>query len=380
MAIIALLISILLPGLSRAREAAKRSVCLTNLKSISTSSHIYATDDDNNQSIPVHHKFVCGAAPGHPAGVSCPQPYNNATTRLWVGAYEWGGKAGVGIKQSHIIPGATGVHRSRYGTKAGFGPASRPLNAYIYKGGFTDYLRTNSLDGMVLDTQMDLQQFRCPADDGPGSLPANSHSLSWINEKDSSYDHFGTSYTANIFMTFVAWSPSSNPMRIAQPVMSNSPYLRPSSRVVTPSRTIYYEENLGRFAWAAAPDPCPTAAGLNIGTKGIKGWHGKNWAFTRGFMDAHAEYQTVVERWQSPVDGVPQNDYHYRWERLTSYPSLPVDAPGPLPSDWNKIKCSVVRGDGWQKDTLPDQPIKTHIASHAFDSYSRVELAEAIEP
>ncbi|NLX15008.1 MAG: prepilin-type N-terminal cleavage/methylation domain-containing protein, partial [Phycisphaerales bacterium] len=44
-AIIALLISILLPSLSRAREAARRTVCLTNLRSITQASLLYAETD-----------------------------------------------------------------------------------------------------------------------------------------------------------------------------------------------------------------------------------------------------------------------------------------------------------------------------------------------
>jgi prepilin-type N-terminal cleavage/methylation domain-containing protein len=44
-AIIALLISILLPSLSRARELAKRSVCASNLSGIGKGQHIYANDN-----------------------------------------------------------------------------------------------------------------------------------------------------------------------------------------------------------------------------------------------------------------------------------------------------------------------------------------------
>ena len=42
--IIALLVSILLPALGKAREMAKRSVCLNNLRSLGTACHIYATE------------------------------------------------------------------------------------------------------------------------------------------------------------------------------------------------------------------------------------------------------------------------------------------------------------------------------------------------
>jgi prepilin-type N-terminal cleavage/methylation domain-containing protein len=44
-AIIALLISILLPSLSRARELSKRTVCMANLRGIGQAFYIYAQDD-----------------------------------------------------------------------------------------------------------------------------------------------------------------------------------------------------------------------------------------------------------------------------------------------------------------------------------------------
>ena len=46
-AIIALLVSILLPTLSRAKELTKRTICGTNLKGIGSSAFIYASDSDD---------------------------------------------------------------------------------------------------------------------------------------------------------------------------------------------------------------------------------------------------------------------------------------------------------------------------------------------
>jgi prepilin-type N-terminal cleavage/methylation domain-containing protein len=58
-AIIALLISILLPSLSRARELAKRAVCSANLRGIGQSQHIYA--NDNAESFPTETHTPPGA-------------------------------------------------------------------------------------------------------------------------------------------------------------------------------------------------------------------------------------------------------------------------------------------------------------------------------
>jgi prepilin-type N-terminal cleavage/methylation domain-containing protein len=53
-AIIALLISILLPSLSRARELAKRAVCSANLRGIGQSMHIYSNDNSEWFPVDIH--------------------------------------------------------------------------------------------------------------------------------------------------------------------------------------------------------------------------------------------------------------------------------------------------------------------------------------
>lgn len=63
-AIIALLISILLPSLSRARELAKRSVCASNLRGIGQGMHIYS--NDNVEWFP-HHFYTSNVSNTSPA-------------------------------------------------------------------------------------------------------------------------------------------------------------------------------------------------------------------------------------------------------------------------------------------------------------------------
>ena len=79
-AIISLLVSILLPSLQRAREAAKRSACLSSMKNIATTSRVYESADPQGWGIPVH-----------------PRQYDQDPNEpTFVGAYEWGGKSGIG--------------------------------------------------------------------------------------------------------------------------------------------------------------------------------------------------------------------------------------------------------------------------------------------
>ena len=116
----------------------------------------------------------------------------------------------------------------------------------MYGHRFPDHNWTNDRLGMLSDTRLNLDKFRCPADDGPPlghEDGAGPHCPDWItNSNRSSFDHFGNSYAANLFMIGASGGGE---------MLSNSPYLRPQSRVPHPSRTIYYEENIGRWAWAA---------------------------------------------------------------------------------------------------------------------------------
>jgi prepilin-type N-terminal cleavage/methylation domain-containing protein len=71
-AIIALLISILLPSLARARELSKRSVCAANLKGIGTACHIYG--NENEEWFPISNYAT-------PTGAT-----NDASSVAWSGA------------------------------------------------------------------------------------------------------------------------------------------------------------------------------------------------------------------------------------------------------------------------------------------------------
>lgn len=320
-AVIALLISILLPSLRRARASAMRAACLSNLKAIAGGGRVYASRDPQGWSIPVH--------PG-PDARDIGEP-------TYVGAYEWGGKSGIG--RPDFLGDGSDPLDSRYGTRAGFGPATRPMNDLMYNRGFPNFGPREDLGGMRADTQLTLDLYTCPGDDGP---PLGGHCPDWVRHAErSSYDHFGNSYAANLFM-----------IRGGSSLESNSPYMRPITRVPTPARTLLFEENIGRWAWAAREDPCPTRPGVDIGAGGsIRGWHGRDWTFTRSFVDGHAAYQRIVEPGTENPDGYAA---HYRIEALSSYPRW---AGGQRDAAF--WACFIVRGDGWAKDTLPAALVET---------------------
>jgi len=345
-AIIALLVAILLPSLESARRQAKQNVCLSNLKSIATSSRVYEADDENGWGIPVH-ALQYKQCDSH---VHCQDPpcCPACTTPTFIGAYEWGGKSGIGepgYAENH--PGKLG---SKYGTAAGFGPDTRPMNHILYKGGFKNAREggPTQLDRVQADrdTTLALDLFKCPADDGP---PRGAHCPSWLLEDSnrSSFDHFGNSYAANVFMN----------MQIGiNEMLSNSPYLRPISRVPTPARTIYYEENIGRWAWACRREHCSIIPSLQPGvdpgpTKQLRGWHGKDWTYNRSFVDGHGEYQKVYREGSEDADGYA---LHYIPEQLGSYPDWPYCClGGSSPGGFDVYQCIIIRGPGWSKDTMP---------------------------
>lgn len=317
-AIIALLLAILLPSLEAARRTAKRNACLAHIKNIATSSRVYEADDPQGWGIPVHPL----------------QYFQNTNNPTFVGAYEYGGKSGIGDSDTPGNPASAWIG-SKYGTKRGFGPATRPMNAILYPGGFKDNGNPWDRTGADQDTKLALDLFKCPGDDGP---PRAAHCPDWIaNQERSSFDHFGNSYTANMFMI----GPVGGGL-----MESNSPYMRPITRVPTPARTLYYEENIGRWAWSCKRETCDFLTGVDPGpTKSLKGWHGADWTYNRAFVDSHGDYQKIYVEGTEDAQGFAQ---HYRIERVFQDNDLQ-----------QQYHCIIVRGPSWQKDTMPADLIFT---------------------
>ena len=170
-AIIALLLSILLPSLAGAREEGKKAKCLANLRSIATALQAYALQDRSEQPIPIHESMVR----------SC--PYWEWRTVNW---FAWGGRSG---QQPFLTSAGSGL-------MLGAGDASndrpqyearrRPLNQFVL---------TNINDA---DAHQ-LEWYHCPSDRGYPADPDVDDSPA-ANAERPCYDTLGNSYRASLAM------------------------------------------------------------------------------------------------------------------------------------------------------------------------------------
>ncbi|MCH7702348.1 MAG: prepilin-type N-terminal cleavage/methylation domain-containing protein [Planctomycetes bacterium] len=337
--IIALLISILLPSLRKAREQAKQTVCLANLSGIGKASFTYAAFDPNELAI--------GA---HPLIGDDPRANGKA---------EWGGKSGTGSVNGFDLTGT-------YSTAQKRGPSTRPLNNFVYKNGFAD----NFLSGMsaphlpwLADAKLKIEQYRCPSDRGwvGGRIVSGRDSEAWRGSRMSAWDFWGNSYHANVSFIGI---PGGNCR-----LLSNAMFLRPMSRVPNASGVVMYWEAPARdsalqnYSCDMPPvlsgeltcdtgPPCSGTCGWLNDPSGyeypIVGWHGRKDIHTAVFGDGHgaAVYFHGIAR------PIPQ---------LSSYPLLVTncetgDSVQTTCANW---RCVINRGPGWAIDTLPSPPICT---------------------
>lgn len=233
-AIIALLISILLPSLKAAREEARKVLCSSNIRQVGIASTSYLNSGRN--------RFAWGPRPG--------------------------------VVKSHFFGGETdkgdvaGSNWSRwYGPTAGadrhFPASQRPVNKYLVG---------RSL-GKNADTKLPL--FQCPNDDGVRSRSSFAEPQS-VN---SCYYVIGTSYEANMtWELYARQKESGGDERVA--------YLM--------DRIIFMFEKKGASkAVIAYEDPadCTLGGVLYDWHPDLRymGWHGRPNFYTSLFLDGHAE-------------------------------------------------------------------------------------------
>jgi prepilin-type N-terminal cleavage/methylation domain-containing protein len=315
--IIALLIAILLPSLKKARESAKRVACNANARGLGQGGLTYAADDAQENAIPVH-------------------PFDTRAGLIdtYYSVYGWGGKGGMARSDppysDSIFAGGQNMNAAR-----------RPLNHVLYKGGITQADISGGGGGVdwTADCELQLDLYRCAGDKGFTGM----HHNGWKLSGRSSYDCYGTSYASNPLYVGLPGN--------GQPLSSNSMYRRPLSRVPNPTNTVMFWENSAKFAFLANNDvldggeydqSSPAAAGCywpyDQGAFVAHGHHGKDWHFNVSFGDGHSTFIKIKGH------GITHLGEH----------NMPVSCPR------GRCACIMVRGLGWQIDTLPADLIRTN--------------------
>lgn len=244
LAVIALLLSLVVPGLSAARTKARATVCLANQKQLCAAWIVYANDFGS---------FPVGDAPDYWQRVS----------------YGWGGVHWFG--DSDITPWL-GL------------PAERPLNTYV-----AEERRTTS-GGSV---------FRCPSDTGAALSRTGDRTWDWIADivgvaPGTCFGAAGTSYAANDWMYC---DPSRSggwgvPTRDAAPPFYRS-RLGPDTVVVSPSRFVVLGDTGVMVAGRYTPD-WRNSLNLFAGY-----WHGSEFG-NFAFLDGSCRRQVLPNTAQNP--------------------------------------------------------------------------------
>lgn len=295
-AIIALLISILIPSLQSAKEQGKRAKCLANMKNLAQAIHGYAGEDNKEHAMPVQRAF---ADPTTPSSFTAPE-------YLFLTWWTWGGRDGIVPWQvgspnpngyvrelnEQNQPQSGNFHWKVYAAKY------RPLNNYVYPS-----INDNDRFNMPL--------FNCPSDVG---YPLDSPTVGLIVDDMSRlarripcYDGTGNSYRASFFS-----------YRAGRRAFTMGPSGHRLSSLQNTSDTIWFGDPI--FFNMIGTNPTRTFLDFY-------GWHKKRGVDNMAFVDGscrevtgkglHAwDQQTVQQMGVYDADLLTRND---QW-RLDVYP------------------------------------------------------------
>jgi len=277
-AIIALLISILLPALRDAREQAKVAKCLSNFKNLMTASTTYFAD--HNDMFPFLVTYGTG----------------------WMGICSWV----YGGKTSHDY------WRTDHGGVFYITARQRPFNKYLLSGDIEPDLE----EGGKIVKRFEVEVLHCPSDfysamqnwnSGGGELPI------------SSYDDIGTSYRYNLFALMdVEWNGDRDPWFPPGTWSERGQWLvRQVLMKHASTFTMFMEDPM----IAGIYDRAPTV-----------GLHRRFMKHPVGFLDGHAAYMPVDTRAYCGTGWVALNP---EWVKRYGYTPLPAHY-----WDWTRKNCN----------------------------------------
>lgn len=226
-AIIALLISILLPSLSAAREQGKTAKCLNNMSGLAKASNMYASEF-NELIIPIHQ-----------AQYNAQFAFGGNTWWRTGTPFAWGGRTAVE---------PIGTFAQMTDPNGGWAVQTRPLNRYMMQG-LTE-----------ADTQRGAtEQYYCPSDTGYPNRPE------WVDiqylgnaevYEKTLFNISGNSYRMNT--CGVLWLAGTNPVA----GISAGPWGSKLSKLTEPAKLILYAEPLFYVMTLPAPNLDPNLAPL----------------------------------------------------------------------------------------------------------------------
>jgi prepilin-type N-terminal cleavage/methylation domain-containing protein len=341
-AIIALLISILLPSLQGAREQGKKAVCLSNMSQIAKASHSYAVDDDREQMIPLHKMNVLSIhSQGWPQ--SCNKTWRTALP------FAFGGRTAVKklLWNNQEIRELTRDWR--------WGAPTRPLNRYVY-------------GDMSEGDFKNLPMYHCPSDVGyPEFDPADWGGADNLDCPVQSahipcYDFVGNSYRINTCgLIWPKGGGGANPgsSRFAAQ-FSVGAEGHASSAIENPSRVAMYCDPLFYFWSRQSPDWAVDPEKILF-----QGWHKKIMADNVAFCDGSAKLVKIdsLAEWDLDTleamnfsDGFKSDPWYFlrrgRTWQTDCYPS-----PGSLlkvynPNGTPQFEASEIDYTGWPFDNF----------------------------
>lgn len=279
-AIIALLLSILLPSLSGAREQGKRAVCLSNLGGIGKAMWQYAGEDRAEQTIPIAPLQVKRGSDGIDTGGE------NLEYWLWRCAnwFAWGGRSGetpfyigqgTGVLLDDLEPGQS-LPQGAIADFPLYAARHRPLTFFMTGGNISQ------------NDEKKLDWFRCPSDTGYPDDPRIDDAPP-PNKERPMYQTVGSSYRAS--MACYTYAPPPSPYRGA---FSVGPWGTRISTLQDTSRLVW----VGEPAWFnmigqdSQPGIVPEVA--------VFGWHKRKLTDNLLFVDGSAR-STRAEK-QSAFD------------------------------------------------------------------------------
>ncbi len=293
-AIIALLLSILLPSLSGAREQGKKAKCLANLGNLGKSVYQYANEDRAEQIIPIHMNMM----------QTC--QYWEWRTINW---FAWGGRSGqipfltAGSGGGWILDDKENPSYPGRPLRYAYAANRRPLNLYMM----------GSVDS---GDQKRLEWFSCPSDTGYPDDP-RIDDAPLANATRPCYDSIGNSYRGSLYCyTFAgqAQSPSTGHFAIG-PWGHRISTLVDTGKLILAGEPTFFNM-IGRDDQAGLTDEVP-----------VLGWHKRKMMDNLLFCDGSArttkaEKQLAIDTQGGWGDDLYREDLIHRGTtyRLDTYP------------------------------------------------------------